>query len=194
MIPTIFDPAQPVFIVGPGASLTDFDFGRLRRRQVIAVDLAYRVLPNADVMFFADNGFWDENQAPDGIHFPRFGSGRIFTTAAHCGGMAGRVQFVRTTELAAGEIDDKSLSAGAQAILLAKKLGAEKIVLLGFDGKPGRWSDDRPYRSQAVPGHDAFKAEAESFAQVAALGLDVANATPGSALTAFQTVDPDTLF
>lgn len=191
----LFSPARPVFIVGGGASLRSFDWSRLKRRQTIAINLAYRTVPWADVLFFSDNAFFEHHRDPGGQHFWRFRGSRILTTASYCGGMKGRLEYVPPSELApeGSGIDPAQLNSGAQAILLAHQLGAKKIVLLGFDNRPGHWADRLPYAHPRKPDPSAFDRYEADMAAVAALGLDIVNASPRSALTAFPAAELDML-
>jgi hypothetical protein len=67
---------------------------------------------------------------------------------------------------------------GAQAIMPAHKLGAGKMVLLGFDNKPGHWATSlrKHYGYPLLPDPEVFDAYAEQFAEIA--GLHHRNTTP----------------
>jgi hypothetical protein len=68
-------------------------------------------------------------------------------------------------------------------------LGARRIVLLGYDMKPvngqDHWFGPQPYVHAPIP----YAAFHECFATIveplAALGVEVVNASPGSVLTVF---------
>ena len=47
------------------------------------------------------------------------------------GGKTNRLLYVKLSELSMGEVGPEHMCAGAQAIMLAHKLGAGKMVLLG---------------------------------------------------------------
>ena len=63
------------------------------------------------------------------------------------GGKTNRLLYVKPCELSMGEVGPEHMCAGAQAIMPAHKLGAGKMVLLGFDNKPGHWATSRSSRS-----------------------------------------------
>ena len=201
----MFDKKRPVFIIGGGPSLRGFDWNRLRRKQCIALNLAYRPVNWADAMFFSSNEFLYSHGAVggDGVHFWQLEkASKIITTASHCGGCKGgkenRIEYVPPSTLDVISDPSNVMAAGkgtgAQAILLAHHLGASKIVLLGFDNKPGHWAKllGKHYAYARAPEADVFDAYAEQFAEIAKLGLDVVNATPDSALDCFPIADPST--
>lgn len=86
---------------------------------------------------------------------------------------------------------------GYQALNLAILSGAQCIVLLGYDAKPGaqgkkHWFGDHPDKTSA-PYDDmarAFKAVAK---QLAAAGVEVLNASPDSAIDCFERVTIESL-
>lgn len=140
----IFDPNRPVYIVGGGASLADFNWNRLYRRQCIAINTAYRKVPWANVLLFSDKSFFDQHSDAQGAHFWRFKGEYIVCTCPPLKNLGGRINYVDPADLAQGEIDPLHCNSGVRAILLAHKLGARKIVLLGFDNVPGHWHDKTP--------------------------------------------------
>ena len=199
----IFDPKRPVFIIGGGASLRDFTWDRLKKKQTIVLNLAYRMVPWADVMFFGDNRFLDKYGDPSpSHHFYQFKGRSIVTTAPHAGGCWGgrdnRVLYVSPENLAVtmGDVtvDATNKCTGAQSILLAHHLGAQQIVLLGFDNKPGHWAALKHYAYPRPCEPEAYQTYAANFAEVAQLGLSVVNATPGSALDCFPISEPNAFF
>lgn len=79
-------------------------------------------------------------------------------------------------------------NSGFQALNLAIQFGARRILLLGYDMHGGHWHGDHP-AGMAQPKDDtmarwrrAFQANAPL---IAAMGVEVINCTPGSALTCF---------
>ena len=53
---------KPVYIVGGGPSLRGFDWSLLDGKDVIAVNKAYQVLPNAQMIYFTDRDFWERHK------------------------------------------------------------------------------------------------------------------------------------
>jgi hypothetical protein len=81
---------------------------------------------------------------------------------------------------------------GSNAINLAFLFGARRIVLFGFEMRPGNWHDR--HRRVTPPQRYAEKFIPALEAMAVALkreDVEVINATPGSALTCFPIVAPD---
>ena len=80
---------------------------------------------------------------------------------------------------------------GYQAINLCGHLGVTRILLFGYDMKGKHWFGDHPREIAMSPRLDKF---AERFAQLyietKARGIEVINATPGTALAGFPKMDP----
>lgn len=84
-------------------------------------------------------------------------------------------------------------NSGYQAINLAVLMGAERILLLGFDMKLGaagrvHWHGDHP-ETMRQPSGSTFRNWRQKFAAAAIdaeqAGIEVVNCTPGSALECF---------
>ncbi len=81
-------------------------------------------------------------------------------------------------------------NSGYQAIELATKLGAKRVVLLGYDmradGGRSHWHDEPRQRDFAdVAARSMLPHFASLVEPLKALGVEVVNATPGSAITCF---------
>lgn len=124
---------ETVFVVGGGPSLLKFDFNRLDGQRIVAINLAFTKMPFAQFCFFADNRFWDwHTEALLGFKH------HVVTTARtikpphphfH------RIQ--RSHDHSKWFSFDQDIvmgkDSGVQAINLAYHLGAQRMVLLGFD-------------------------------------------------------------
>lgn len=80
-------------------------------------------------------------------------------------------------------------NSGFQALQLAIKAGAQRVLLLGFDMHGAHWFGDHPAHLQDRDDHlfARFIGEFEKVAPAyARMGVDVVNCTPGSALTCFR--------
>jgi hypothetical protein len=69
--------------------------------------------------------------------------------------------------------------------------GAAKIVLLGYDGQPGaggkmHWFGDHPVRTPPSWLELYRKMLRKAAPKIAALGVDVVNCSPGTAIDAFR--------
>ena len=197
-------------ILGGGPSLSKVELSRLRGARTIAVNCACADVPWAEVMFFGDGG-WIEHHAD----LLRPFGGLIFTHREElvqreqdCGVLILRREPKRLTDDPGICKDPRFIvwnwNSGAAAINLAVHLGAAKIVLFGFDMRVadgrGNYHDHYGGHQRNKPFHvflgsdpgqvPVFPAIARDCA---ALGVEVVNATPGSAITCWPIVEPSTI-
>ncbi|AMS41166.1 hypothetical protein [Aminobacter aminovorans] len=197
---------ETVFVIGGGPSLAGFDFSRLAGRRVIAVNSAGYDAPWADILFFHDNSWFEEerNRAlVDGW------SGLVMTVSRHAKLAAPervmRVEIAQRPDFPIGQGPIKAgRSSGQTAVSLAVAMGAAAVALLGFDMRDRNgvthYHADRPlytaeHAERTVGEYAAtfLPAWAGWNAAAAKAGCRILNATPGSALTEFPTVDLETL-
>ena len=204
MVPRLY-PGETIFVVGGGPSLTGFDFGLLDSKITIAVNLAYRELPSADVIYWSDARFWRWHRrelatigaykftiAPKAASPPTEG-----VTHLKRGRKIGLSSAVNT--LASGN------NSGYAAINLAVHLGAKRIVLLGFDMRAGSEELDgcKDGKMHFHAEHNVpttlrglsnmlpnFVALVEPLAE---LGIVIENASVHSAITCFPKVPIETI-
>jgi hypothetical protein len=193
-IPHIW-PDSTVFILGGGPSLADVDLERLHSQRCIGVNQAYKLGPWVDVCYFGDCGWYGQNLP--GI---RSFAGLKITSCARCPERGWKhVHRVRRTKATGIESKYRDAIAwnnnsGASAINIAYWLGAKKIILLGFDMrlKNGRKNYHDDYHHDAK-NPELFAKHLRGFPQIARdaeeLGVEILNATPDSAITAFSFVD-----
>lgn len=211
------------FILGGGPSLSNIDLNRLHNKHVIGCNNAYgdpvknekgetiEYIPRdwVDICWFGDSNWFS-------FHLPylKLFRGILATSKFQIvekhkhlgikGFLRGR-PFGISTE--SGYICWNK-STGASAINLATKLGAKRIVLLGFDmrivdGKKNYHKDHilmgkiqgRFNRKYEEKKDDPFEHFLKAFPHIARdaekLGIEIINATPGSAITQFPIVEPD---
>ena len=172
-----------VYVIGGGASLASFDWGLLNGKRCIAVNNAWRKYPAADAMFFGDARFYrnnrDLNPQDD---FWRY-RGDIFTSLSELRGHS-RIRHV--------DLGKPDWNSGLQAILLAFHLGARDVVLLGFDGHGGRWSDAERYRHQGEVSPSTYQKYIEDSRELG--GLPIINANSASAYSHLRTVALESVF
>lgn len=192
-------PGETVFLLAGGPSLTGFDPEILRGRgRVIAINNSYVLCPWADALYFCDVSWWKHHR--DEVLKTFTGKHMISM------GMSGDgVRRLRNSGLAGLETDPGGLrhgtNSGYQAINLAYHFGAKRIVLLGYDMRVnasqtnGRkterahWHQGHPWNHIDYPAYERIMKEnwlprfsllAEPLASA---GVEILNATPGSALT-----------
>lgn len=187
-VPRLF-PRSTVVCLGGGPSLTPADVEACRGRAVvIAVSDAYRLAPWADALYSCDAKWWDYHAGA--ADFP----GLKFALETRAGQWPG-VQLLQNTGREGIETDPTGVrtgqNSGYQAINLAVHLGARRIVLLGYDMQPapdGRthWFGRHPRAlEQYSPYAQFIEAYHTAVAPLAALGVEVVNASRATALTMF---------
>lgn len=196
-------PGETVFILGGGPSLRDFDADRLRGQRVIGVNEAgLTMAPWCDVLFWADRRWADWNVDKEDRIALHTGDYRMTCNAAFIERIP-RVRLInwryrdpqgRLTGFVTDPGTVSGFDAGGRCINLAWHMGATRVILLGFDchdfpikqWRRGNWhtahhlpplADQRA--DKFIPAHNAM---AEKIRELD-LGLEVINATPGSALT-----------
>lgn len=186
---------ETVFLLGGGPSLRDFDCSRLRGRRVMAINQSCDLAPWADALFFTDHSWFLDNR--DAVMaWP----GLVFTVSRAAKREAPerllRPPFVTAPDFAVPPGSARlGRSSGHSGIGLLQALGVARIVLLGFDMRLAdgrshhhdryRHDDEALYREDMLPAFAGWREAAER------VGLEILNATPGSALLEFEPADID---
>lgn len=178
-------PGETFVILASGPSLSTVPAMSPKVR-TIAIKDAIRLAPFADVLYACDAKWWKHHGPTLDYQGPRYA---LEPTPF--------AQVLRHTGQTGIERDPTALrtgkNSGYQAINLAVHLGAAKIVLLGYDMQTDakgshHWFGDHPYHT-VVPPYQAFLSCFETIvAPLKALGIEVLNATPQSALKVFPRV------
>lgn len=187
---------ETVYVLGTGPSLRAFDVERLRGREAIAINQSAYLARWARVLFFTDEGWIGHDPGNQALIETWRGLVVTVSTAA-AEAFPGRVLRVVREEAAgfpaigSGTIKAARAS-GHLAVALAVAMGAARVVLLGYDMRQvdGRahWHDAYDLEHDAVL--DTQRAAWAGWgAAAAAAGVEIVNATPGSALTEFPIVD-----
>lgn len=183
-----------VFILGGGPSLCGFDFSRLAGRRVIAVNEAIKHYPAADLLYFWDDTWFIKNRAL--VHYRQGLTATGSRMAAASQPRMCRIDIQAAAPLQRGaQAVRKGRSSGHTAVALAVACGAARVVLLGYDMRlvEGRshFHDAYAARDQERMSGEWLPAFAGWHAEALAVGCEIVNATPGSALTEFPAVDLD---
>lgn len=183
---------KTIYIVGGGNSLKNFDFKRLKGKNIIAINRAIEFVPFAQILYFADYRFyrWHKEQIDNF-------NGAKFTSSARV-----KDESITVLELTGKTGLDTRLgrirgggSSGYGAINLAFHLGATKIVLLGYDmQKDNKSNFHSGYKTDDVK-EDTFKKFLEPYTDLAVelnyLDIRVYNANLKSGLNVFEKVSID---
>ena len=118
---------QTVHVVGSGPSLQGFDYSRLTGKTIIAINHAYKEVPQFDVKVALDRTFFTREDTE--------AIGRGWTIAPHHAAKDSRVINFR---MAAHYSDEPGPvyaygSSGLAAVTIALQGGAERVVLWGLD-------------------------------------------------------------
>jgi hypothetical protein len=187
-------PDETAFIIAGGPSVASQPVELLDGRRVIVVNSSYALVPWAPFLFFGDSRWW-------GDHAERVLSifrGRIVTAAAEAR-PSERLLKLRKQQPPGLAEDTNAVrmrrTSLSGAINLAAHLGAAQIVLLGADGGPdasGRTHHHAPHRwDQLTHCWRDQRSDMETLvAPLAARGIRVINASPGSKLADLWPVMP----
>ncbi len=189
---------ETAFLLAGGPSLAGFDCERLRGRHVIAINSSCHRAPWAEILFFHDNA-WFEPHREIVENWP----GLVVTVSRQAKGAlpdkVKRVEMIERPNFTVGQSVLKAgRSSGHSAVSLAIALGASRVVLLGYDMRivalpdgttRSHHHDDYSTTDAALYARDFLIHFTGWHAAAQAVGAEVVNATPGSALTEFPMVD-----
>lgn len=184
---------QTITLIGGGPSHATIDLEVLKSHRFIAINSSCRkVRPVAtvnDVLYFTDNS-WNENRPELAANWP----GSVITAnrnvKVRLGDAVRYLDVLALTERMRTGPDFVQASSGHIAACLAAVMGAVRLVLVGFEAQAvnGRTHghndyshhDLADYVERFLPG---WKMLAPIFVR---MGVDVINATPGSAIKEFR--------
>jgi hypothetical protein len=174
-------------VIGGGPSVSSTPLQLIHHFPVVAANNAFKLGPWVDAMFFGDCRWLEwhrkEMQEFEGI--------KVTTCDRHRDKHKIKLVKRENSEPLAKARDSLSWnkSSGACAINLAVHLGGKRIILIGFDMRPvdgkSNYHDEHKTRS-AEKVYKRFKGPFPKLAQaLKKKGIEVVNATPGSALNSF---------
>lgn len=184
---------EPCFILGGGPSLRSFNVALLRGYNVITINESFRLAEWAEYLYFCDAAWWQRSQVDV--------RSRCSSTWVTLENEIPGVRRLRNTGPEGLDENNWCLrhgsNSGYQAIHFAYHLGANPIILLGYDmrvdGFRTHWHHGHPGQSPAgftrtirdhmLPKFDSLARELD------ARGIEVFNATPDSALKCFPLAD-----
>lgn len=196
MVPTKREDWKTVLILGSGPSLSKsiLYLSLLKDDvKVIAINDTYKLYPNADILYACDDKWWKHHQGVMGFKgekFSCFENRKVKDLILK----EYNVQIVDGTD-SKGFGKDKihyGKNSGFQAVNLAILLGAEKIILLGFDMKLDRGKShffgEHPFGFAVSPYHSFIEIFNKAIDTVPE-GVKIYNATEDSALKCFETIN-----
>lgn len=190
---------ETVAVVAGGLSARDLA-PRIRGCvRTIVVNLAFRLIPEADALYVADSGFWTTYR--DACTF----QGLKLSPAAHAHSICPSIQRVeiarnngrnenRMQRDPVGVIGVGGGNGGFQAINLAVQFGATRILIAGIDYAGTHWHDDhgRGLKNPSTKQLANWRAHLDAESNVLqSWGVEVINLSSISSLRAYPYVDPD---
>lgn len=190
-------------ILAGGPSLTRDQVERVRRTpqvRVIAINDSYALAPWADLFWFCDLRWWSWHMDRAGWRdiLDRGAAGDTIVATLENLELNERHPFIRHLRnngrdgiAQAPDAIRHGSNSGYQALQVAMKLGAARVLLLGYDMRvadDGRthWHDGHPIISPpAVFANTMVPAYERAAPDIARSGVRVVNCTPGSALACF---------
>lgn len=192
---------ETVFCLASGPSLTQEVCEKVCGHRTIVINSSYTLAPWADVLFFTDNGWFEKHET-----IVKAWPGRVITVSRaakrQLPDIVKRVKSARPLRgfpsLESGEVR-QGRSSGHTAIGLAVAMGAKRVVMLGYDMKTvgdrehhhteylslGRPRNMEIYAKEFVPAFQGWNEDARK------IGVEVLNATEGSAVKEFPFVNLD---
>jgi hypothetical protein len=176
-------------ILASGPSMASTVPTRSSEHRYIVTNTTFRLVPWADVVYGCDFLWWKTHAA----EVKRVAPEMMCWTQDKASAERYGVNLVRNEALPGSSLTGLRVNgnSGAGAINLAVLFGARKIILLGFDMREGpsgekHWHADHPSPcvQKQLFGEWIFKYEAVAK-DLKALGVEVVNATPRSALKCF---------
>jgi hypothetical protein len=179
-------PNRTVVVVGGGPSLMDLDLTPLRASgaPVIACNNAFRLVPWADVIYFADSRWWRWHGADIDMDSGKY---RV-VTAGGATFSDERIQRLRREYDVALALEPNAVAgpdSGSMAMNLAYHYGASRIILLGFDMRfsagQAHWHEDHPVATPESNYTDLFAPKYPALVQaLAERDVEVIRSTPSS--------------
>jgi len=178
---------RTVAVLASGPSMSQAVADSVRHLPRIAVNTTYQLAPDADVLYACDSKWWRAN--PEALACP----GLKVALEPMPGELPNVPPDVRVLRNSGGEGYDprpgylRTLSnSGGQAIQVAAKSGAARILLLGFDMHGGHWHEPHKLGNPRDKTYDRWISRMAGLAlAMKNLGVEVLNCTPGSRLRCF---------
>jgi hypothetical protein len=199
---------EPCLVVASGPSLTAEVVHKVRMTRwlkqwrAIVVNDVYKLLPRADVLYAADNGWWNLHGKCEGFHGEKWSTHETDPNPGIIHGNDKRkiaeeygINLVRGLDGDEFSFDPSVIrygsNSGFQAVNLALLFGATRIVLVGFDmrhvgGKAHFFGDHPAPLGRLKTGeYERFCVRFERAAKKLPKHISIVNATPNSALKCF---------
>lgn len=190
-----------VFCLASGPSLTQAIVDKVRGRPAIVVNSSCMLARWADVLFFTDSS-WYEQRREIVANWPGMVVSMSKTAKIELPDKVKRVKGEGDPAFpfeafppAGASVIRQGRSSGHTAVSLAIAMGANAIVLVGYDMRPIAGREHHHSEYTGPRDLDIYREFAGGFSgwKAASLkrGVEIVNATPGSAIPEFPMVDLD---
>lgn len=167
---------------------------------VVAVNDAYKLFPDADILYACDSAWWRVHKGAPGFRGERWNqiflkgaTERHDLAAAAQWGLQSVASKNAPRPFLAGNTIAQGMNSGFQAVNLAVLMGAREIVLIGFDMSRGgqtHFFGDHPRPLANDSPYTLFlKAFDRAAPAYAAAGVRIINASARTAMTCFPRLD-----
>lgn len=183
-----------VIVAATGPSLTAEQAEACRNEIVVAVNDAWRLFPWARVLYACDEAWWDIHEGCPEFKGEKWSShgGEKHNNKLACAERHG-LQLVQGFDGEFFALDGTHIryggNSGFQAINLALLMGANQVVLLGFDMRVNgkrHFFGDHPAGLSNSATYTNWVPNFENAAKWLPIGIEIVNATPSSAITCFR--------
>jgi hypothetical protein len=185
-----------VVVAASGPSLTPEVAKAVRGHPAIAVNDAYRLLPFADVLYACDSSWWLAHKGAMDFKGERWSShgvaGRVRHNDKSEVGPRFRLNLIEGRDGEGFSTDPSAIhygsNSGFQAVNMAILWGATRIILVGFDMHGTHFFGTHPRGLRNTTNFKNFIRAFDRAATRLPAGVEILNATPGSALRCFPMV------
>ena len=188
---------RTAYILGGGPGLLAVDLERLRGERIVAVNNAFKVAPFSEICYFKDFVWFGWNAEELRLF------GGMTVTSCYKFKRSSWIRVLREGhrspfDTRRGRIN-RGTNAGFEAACLALKLGARKLVLLGFDMRvvEGKANYHDEHRREVGEHLYSFQYSPQFYIVrdfCDAQGIPVFNATPGSELEHFPIIPIEEIY
>ena len=184
-------------VAATGPSLTQQVAEACKGHKVVVVNDAYRLIPNAQVLYACDSMWWEVHKGCPDFQGEKWSSHGLTGRHNDKSDVAEKfgLNLVEGKEADGFSLDPLIIhygsNSGFQAINLAILFGAKRIVLVGFDMRvtdKRHFFGDHPTPLRNTANYSNFISAFDRAAKKLPKDIQILNATPDSALNCFEKV------
>jgi hypothetical protein len=182
---------ETVAILASGPSMSQAVADKVRHLRCIVINSTHRLAPWAWMLYAADGEFWCHPDTQDAQQFAGLRVSLSEAPGVHRMRNAGLIGWDEAPDCL-----HTYSNSGAQALQIAVKAGAKRVLLCGFDMhryNGDHWHGKHPagLRNTDDAHYTQFVQRFGELAKRIPTGVEIVNCTAGSALTCFPMADLD---